>query len=253
MNTYCFIRCIGKFKVPDVWKNNVNGGMNRLYYIIDGEGGYFLRGKKYTFKKKHIYLIPAYDNIPTWSSYDSEESKLNHLFVNFEIIPPIITKEVIELDPSSDPTVEAALTALDKIVEKSKWKINLLNDSQIRYLKATVVYIVNTMISASNVKTLDDKILIRALEKMHKGISEDISIKEIAEESFMSYYGFIRRFKNALGMTPYTYLKQLRLRTATALRDDGATLEEIAEKCGYSDSSALLHAISGEKRLPEIK
>ena len=88
---------------------------------------------------------------------------------------------------------------------------------------------------------------------MHKSIEADLSIREIAEKSFMSYYGFIRRFKNALGMTPYTYLKQLRIRTATALRNEGATLEEAAEKCGYSDATALLHAISNEKRLPDMK
>ena len=252
MNTYCFIRCIGKFKVPDMWKNTTNGGMNRLYYIVDGEGGYYLRGKRYSFKKKHLYLITAYDNIPTWSSYETDEARLNHLFVNFEIIPPIITKEVIEFDPSTDPTVELALSILDKIIENSKWKINNLSDTELRYLKATVVYIVNTMITACNVKTLDDKILIRALEKMHKELASDISIRDIAEKSFMSYYGFIRKFKNALGVTPYTYLKQLRIRTATALRDEGATLEEIAERCGYSDATALLHAISNEKRLPSM-
>ena len=85
-------------------------------------------------------------------------------------------------------------------------------------------------------------------DKDFLNISEDISIKEIAEESFMSCCGFIRKFKNALGVTPYAYLKQLRIRTANALRNEGMTLEQAAEKCGYSDASTLLHAISIESK-----
>ena len=253
MNPYCFIHCIGKFKVPDPWKNIAIGGINRLYYTYGGEGGYFLNGEKYAFKEKHLYLIPAYNYIPTWSSYESEEKRLDHLFVNFEIIPPIITKEVIEFDPKNDPMVSAALSWIEQATNKSKWKINNLEKHELYCFKAMIVYIVNAMINACNVNTLDDKILISALEKIHRGLGGEISIKEIAEESFMSYYGFIRKFKNVIGMTPYAYLKQLRIRTATALRDGGATLDEAAEKCGYSEASALLHAISGEKRLPKVQ
>ena len=128
-----------------------------------------------------------------------------------------------------------------------------MNNDDLRFIKSCVIYIVSKIIEAAGAKTLDDQILISALSEMHQDIANDISIREIAEKSFMSYYGFIRRFKNALGMTPYTYLKQLRIRTATALRDEGATLEEAAEKCGYSDAAALLHAISNEKRLPTMK
>jgi transcriptional regulator GlxA family with amidase domain len=47
-----------------------------------------------------------------------------------------------------------------------------------------------------------------------------------------------------MGETPYSYLKKLKIRTAQNMRMSGATLEEIAVKCGYSDSSSLLHAMA---------
>lgn len=255
MNTYCFIRCMGNAKVPDEdkWKNNVSGGMNRLYYIKGGEGGYYLRGRKQKFKKDHLYLLPAYDDIPTWSSYETEDSRLDHVFVNFELIPPILTKDVIELDPKEHPLVSSVFDTLCGFINSFQHSLNGMKNDELRYLKSCVVFIVNKIIESAGAKTLDDQILISALSEMHKSIEADLSIREIAEKSFMSYYGFIRRFKNALGMTPYTYLKQLRIRTATALRNEGATLEEAAEKCGYSDATALLHAISNEKRLPDMK
>ena len=255
MNPYCFIQCVGKDRVPDQkeWKNTVHGRINRLIYVLGGEGGYYLKGEKHTFKQGYLYLLPAFDNIPTWSSYDSNESRLNHTFVNFELIPPIITKEVIEFDPHRDPMINSAFIMFDKIAESAKCRMYNVKEDELHYLKATVVYLINKMKAEYGLKVLDDKILISALEEMHKGISSNIPISELARKSFMSYDGFIRRFRKVLGVTPYTYLKQLRIRTATILRNEGATLEEIAEKCGYSDSSALLHAISNEKRLPNTK
>ena len=255
MNPYCFIQCVGKSKVPDkdVWKTNVSRGINRLLYVLGGEGGYYLRGEKHTFKKDRLYLLPAYENIPMWSSFENMESRLDHVFVNFEMIPPIITKDVIEIDPHKDGMMSAAFSMFDKIAESTDCRMYNLKSDELDYLKATVIYMIKKMIAVGNVKMLDDKVLISALEDMHKGISSDISIQRLAEKSFMSYDGFIRRFQKALCVTPYTYLKQLRIRTATALRDEGATLEEAAEKCGYSDAVALAHAIANEKRLPQIK
>ena len=232
----------------DKWSNNIVGGINKLYYIVDGTGGYYLRGKKYTFKKNHFYLLPAYNELSTWSSYETPESRLNHIFVNFEMIPVIFSKEVVEFNPHDNPILSAALSVFDKIAESAKCNLYTLGDDEMRYLKSTIIYIVNKMITECDVKMLDDEILVSALKKMHKNISEDISIKEIAEESFMSCCGFIRKFKNALGVTPYAYLKQLRIRTANALRNEGMTLEQAAEKCGYSDASTLLHAISTESK-----
>ena len=255
MNQYCFIQCLGKQKVPDKekWHNNVQGGLNRLIYVNGGKGGYYVNGKKHFFKKGHLYLLPCYDNIPTWSSYESDDERLDHTYVNFELVPPIITKSVVELDPHADPMIESAFITLDKICDSTKCKLANLKNEELQYLKATIVYILNKMAINGLLETLDDEMIISALEKMHKSISTGISIKEIAESSFISYEGFIRRFNKTLGITPYAYMKQLRIRTAAALRAEGATLEEAAERCGYSDATSLLHAISNEKKLLKTK
>ena len=253
MNQYCFIQCLGKRRVPDKWYNTVSGGVNRLVYVNGGEGGYYLGGEKYHFKKGYLYLLPAYDDIPTWSSYESYEKRLDHTYVNFELVPPVITKEVVEIDPHADVRLEAALGVLDSICDSIGCKIVNLGNEELQYIKATVLYVVGKMIEGGHLKTLGDEALVLALEKMHKGISGDISIRDIASECFISYEGFIRKFSKTMGMTPYAYLKQLRIRTAAALRAEGATLEEAAERCGYSDSSSLLHAIANEKKLVKTK
>ena len=78
---------------------------------------------------------------------------------------------------------------------------------------------------------------------MNEKLREQITIEEIAKNCYLSTDGFIRKFKKQIGETPYSYLKKLKIRTALNLRLAGESLKDIAEKCGYSDSSALLHAL----------
>ena len=122
MQPYCFVHCFGKSKVPDKgkWKNNVYGGINRLYFILDGDGGYIRNGDKKHFKKGFLYFIPSYDNIPTWSSYEPEENRLNHLYLSFEFLPPIMTDQVVEIDPTGDSMLNAAINVWMNISEEQQ-------------------------------------------------------------------------------------------------------------------------------------
>ena len=245
MKQYCFIHCFGKGRVPEKgkWKNNVSGGINRLYYIIGGEGGYIRSGEKSRFKKGYMYFLPSYNSIPTWSSYETPESVLDHLYVGVEFLPPIITDQVIEIHPKDDPIIEAALDVWMKIAEKHRG-IKGIDEDSLEYLKSTVAYIINKIIARNDIKTLTDKTILSALEEIHRNISKPISVDMIAQNANMSYDGFIKKFKSNLRTTPYQYIKELKIRTALTLLDEGATLEEAALRCGYSEASALLHAFS---------
>ena len=81
---------------------------------------------------------------------------------------------------------------------------------------------------------------------MHENLSTKISVSQLASNFNLTTEGFIKKFKKHIGVTPYSYLKNLRIRTALIMKKEGYLLSEIAEKCGYSDSSALLHAIANE-------
>lgn len=86
---------------------------------------------------------------------------------------------------------------------------------------------------------------------MHKNLGTKQTIDDIAKECYLSTDGFIRKFKKEVGETPYSYLKKLKIRTAQNMRLTGMRLSDIAEKCGYSDPSALLHAINGVAKNPD--
>ena len=90
---------------------------------------------------------------------------------------------------------------------------------------------------------LRDNAVLTALNYIHTNFKEKFSIADLAEICHMSPEGFIRKFKSYIGETPYSYLKRLKLRVALRLRNSGMSWDEIADFCGYADSSTLLHAI----------
>lgn len=245
MKKYCRIKCVGQKQVPiDNWITTTTACTNRLFYVLGGQGGYILNDKKIPFKENHLYLIPGFAKISLYSSYDPIENRLNHSYTNFELLPPIISNSVIELDPKSDERIESALSSFNTICKNCpKNNVTYLDDSELTYFKSIVVYIVEKMIEKSEAKLMDDKVILKSLEIMHRNLPNKVSIAKIAEDCFMSTDGFIRKFNKHIGETPYSYLKKLKISTALNLQECGMPMEEIAEKCGYSDATTLYHAI----------
>lgn len=68
--------------------------------------------------------------------------------------------------------------------------------------------------------------------------AEPLTIADIAATAGLSRYHFLRRFGAVLGMTPYQYLLNRRLRAAArALREDRASVIEAALSAGFGDLS----------------
>jgi transcriptional regulator GlxA family with amidase domain len=78
-------------------------------------------------------------------------------------------------------------------------------------------------------------------------MSDPITVEMLADKCNMNRDTFIRKFTKIMGITPYAYLKNLRLRTAKILKRNGLPLSEIASLTGYSDSTSLLHALNTHK------
>jgi len=256
MNNYCRIQCFGSHKVPiKNWIVDSSTSINRLIYVLGGNGGYIKNGEKIPFVKGHLYLLPGFADIVMYTSYDPPENRLDHTFLNFELLPPIISKDVLELAPNTSPEAKSALDAFHAICIKSQNRLNVLLDkADVEYLRSTVIYLSELLIKNSNARLLDDCVVLKALEIMHTNLSKAPTVSQMAKSCSMSVDGFIRRFTQNLGETPYSYLKKLKVSAAIEYKRRGLFLEEIAEKCGYADASTLLHAISStQKKEPTFR
>lgn len=74
------------------------------------------------------------------------------------------------------------------------------------------------------------------LDYIHTNYSETITIDEIADIGEMSVSSCLRYFKEAVGTTPFQYLKNYRLQIAAKrLKDTDWLVSEIGFRCGYEE------------------
>jgi AraC family transcriptional regulator len=84
-------------------------------------------------------------------------------------------------------------------------------------------------------------LLQRVIERM-RDLSADLDLRTLAAETGYSQRHFIRMFRAATGQTPHRYLIQLRLdRAKEFLRQDRASLIDVASACGFSSHAHMTH------------
>ncbi|MGF1549126.1 MAG: helix-turn-helix domain-containing protein [Sphingomonadaceae bacterium] len=90
--------------------------------------------------------------------------------------------------------------------------------------------------------------LERARDHIHAHELGDISLAGLAAVAGVSQFHLARCFKLAFGETPIAYHRRLRLARAREELDRGAGLARAAEAVGYSDATALSHALRRHRR-----
>jgi AraC-like DNA-binding protein len=84
-----------------------------------------------------------------------------------------------------------------------------------------------------------------AIAFMKQEMHHPLSVRNLAEAVSMSESGFAHLFKAATGVSPFQFLKQLRMEQARRLLLGGSNVNEAADSVGYS---SLSHFISEFKR-----
>ncbi|OMH39501.1 GlxA family transcriptional regulator [Motiliproteus sp. MSK22-1] len=94
--------------------------------------------------------------------------------------------------------------------------------------------------SIQMVRQHHDSMVTAAEEWIEKGLSQSISLNQLADKFSVSRRTFIRRFKAATGKTPSAYIQALRLEAAKRLLESShMTIDRIVERVGYIDSSSF--------------
>lgn len=77
-----------------------------------------------------------------------------------------------------------------------------------------------------------------AISFMNSNYSENIKLEDILQNTGMSRSTFMRKFHQAVGLTPIKYLLQIRITEACKLlRQSNMNISEIAYKVGFNDSN----------------
>ncbi|MGN1099008.1 MAG: helix-turn-helix domain-containing protein [Christensenellales bacterium] len=82
--------------------------------------------------------------------------------------------------------------------------------------------------------------VIRAINRINGGLSQEMTVREIAGYCNVSVNTLERRFMQALNTSPSEYIKKKKLANAAKLLTEGYGVTEAAELSGFSDCSSFI-------------
>jgi AraC family transcriptional regulator len=90
---------------------------------------------------------------------------------------------------------------------------------------------------------LVDRRIRRSVELMHAQLDQNLSLKSLAAESYLSPFHFSRLFKKLTGATPHNYLAAMRVgRAQTLLAETDMSITEVGSRVGYLSASHFTKA-----------
>lgn len=220
-------------------------GMNRLYYIHDGWIDVALEKGTQRLEKGHLYLVPNTMKNTLTTSY------VDHTCFNFFTFPRIRNSSIIDIPLANEPILEAHIHTLSLFVEHFPRIYRNVNRERMKYVTSSfrnLLFLINEKVEIIG---SEDDLMENVIDYVHHAYTQKMTVTELAERFHLEEKTLIRRFKRATTMTPYHYIKLLRVNHAQELILEGErTLDEIARIVGYADAPTLSHAIkSSDSRL----
>jgi AraC-like DNA-binding protein len=165
-----------------------------------------------------------------------EEPKIHPLL---ELMPPVLHVHGAKRDSMLRSLLRAMAHELNRQRIGSTTVITRLAD-------IVVTHVVRSWIESHTRETrgwlaaLQDPQIGRALAAFHKTPSRDWSVTSLARIAHLSRSVFSQRFAASVGVPPARYVARWRMHLATSLlRTNRLTVEEVAERLGYSSESSF--------------
>ena len=203
---------------PPVWNYpNITRPFSILYYSLGGTAFYTVDGMERPFKKDHLYILPANK---VFSLREDAGDKFYAVFIHAFTSPEIDT--AIEIDAKKDAVIFETLKLIRKYAK-------MRDCPRMRYLTEMLLSYVFELPNEADtpvhikLKHYIDENFIRAFN------DNDFSDRFNYSDSYLS-----KRFKDQYNLTPKQYAKQLLLREAVLLLNQGISVCKTAEKLEFS-------------------
>jgi len=216
----------------------------KIYSVEKGCGRVFAGDKWYNLDEGFTYFINGFtlekqlcENFMDvhWIHFIPESQFLNIQLNNLE---PVYKWN------SSDPKISAfdfenISFLFDNPGEKETSLVEIPSLSYVCYFNSALLMLISDMIQSQTSKFNEIqypvyKKLKPAIKFINENFEKELSIKEIAQESFLNPIYFSRLFKQCFKMSPVNYITMIRLNEACMLlRKSEISIQEISEKTGF--------------------
>lgn len=183
----------------------------------------------------------------TAHEYFSQSDEWDFLWIHFgglaagamlEVIYPNNSVRSINMESEND-FKDRITSIIDKVIKNDVR--TCIDISSQMHMIINAMYTASIEIEENNQKKESADDIRTVLEYIKNNYSRQISIDDMVDTIHISKYHFIRRFNRMMGVTPYNYLTNYRITMAkTMLRTTDKTVAEIAEECGFMDTSNFI-------------
>lgn len=214
-----------------------------LLYTISGEGTLSYAGNTMSLSPGSCIVIDCH----TFHEYYNNTSQnWNFLWLHYggsgaapmlDILYPEGNQPILPADPSH---FEEQLTALLKLTQHNDIASCMEISASMHLLFQGLLFsLLET--ERNHQKETYSADIDTAVTFIRNNYSHPLTIDDIIRDIPISKYHFIRIFRRIMGVTPYSYLMNYRInRSKILLRSTNKSIAEIAEACGFSDTSNFI-------------
>ncbi|MBQ8440222.1 MAG: helix-turn-helix transcriptional regulator [Clostridia bacterium] len=226
-----------------VWKA-ATYRINRIHIPIKGKMLYHdINGVRLLDEGSIYFMINScsqnFEMIPEYGYY--------HFYMDFQTLPPLLSREVLEIEFSRDPYLYYLIKAIESLVqgvslEKREGNARediLRRDPEMSEVQPILTQIVRHVQLKYNVRTVENPKLDAAIRYVEEHYAEKLHNEDIARVLHIDTRYLIRLFSKHLDMSPYLYLTQCRIEHALAFLREGKSVAETAVLCGYQSENAF--------------
>ena len=208
-----------------------------LEYVVSGVGYLKVNGEKHTLGAGDAYIIHPGDNCEYYADKDDPYKKY---WINFSTAH--FFNDLLKSYDINDRVIRGV--NLSKSFEKLFELEDISDSNDDLYIPASKI-IFNIIMDIAqhnhnNMKRRDFDIAATVKNILRTSVTKEVSLTEIANKLYRTRNDIIRQFKKKYGITPYTFLINLRIRMAkNLLENTNKTLAEIASHLCFSSEYHL--------------
>lgn len=226
---------------------------HEIYYSIAGGKRFFIKDTYYEINPGDLFLISCNENHHV-ALLDEKTHERYNIDIHPEFIQSVSTENTnlnacFSSNPESGHRIhldESHQKKLNHLIHKMEaangFAADVIENALMSELLAMINYEYisqNTFISAPRPTTSLSPLILEVIRYINSHISDDLSIKDIAEHFYVSESYLCRAFKAQANTTINKYISGRRISIAKTLLDSGVSASDAAIQTGFSNYSTF--------------
>jgi len=235
-----------KKELPDVLNRTVvsplhYGDTLEIFFVRGIEGETYINGKRFEFEYSNVFFIPPRHLHKSFYRKGGlgEDHVICAFHINIDGLAPFMDiKKILFSDDMTLYSFPARFYDFDGIMEIIR---GILDDKRLFSARlADLLRLFESFLGQSEKDTERVEYNLSAIQIVdwiEEHYAERLSIKDASDHFGFSKYYFCKWFKSNTGVTFNEFLNGVRINHACAHLINGCSVEDTAERCGYSDPS----------------